>query len=89
MSVGRSGHPSDMFGTSRLSDHLLGRGFDTRRIDEQSVVSASTPRTLVTAYMQAAARAGCDNVGGPYVLPGATYFSDDTHHDHFHPGLRG
>lgn len=88
VSVVRSGHPTDVFGTSRLSDHPLGRAFDTWRIDEQSVVSASTPPTLVTAYMQAAARAGSYNIGGPYLLHGATYFSDDTHHDHVHAGFR-
>lgn len=51
------------------------------------MVDAATPQRLVTAYMRAAASAGSYNVGGPYPLGGATYFSDDTHHDHVHAGF--
>jgi hypothetical protein len=36
--------------------------------------------------MRAAASTGSYNVGGPYQLPGSTYFSDNTHHDHVHAG---
>jgi len=88
VSVLRSGHPIHVFGTSRLSDHPRGRAFDTFSIDGHLVVSASTPRRLVTRYMEAAAAAGAYNVGGPYLLGAAPqYFSDDTHHDHVHAGF--
>lgn len=87
VSVVRSGHPIYVFGTSRLSDHPRGRAFDTWRINGQPVVSASTPRSLITTYMQAAAGAGSYNVGGPYQLSGSTFFSDSTHHDHVHAGF--
>lgn len=88
VSVVRSGHPTNVFGTSRPSDHPLGRAFDTWRIDDQAVVSSTTAHGLVTAYMQAAARAGSDNVGGPYLPSGSAFFSDATHHDHVHIGFR-
>jgi hypothetical protein len=84
----RSGHPLYVFGTSRLSDHPRGRAFDTWQIDGHAVVDPATPRALVTGYMRAAAAAGSYNVGGPYRLSGATYFSDATHHDHVHAGFR-
>jgi len=87
VSVVRSGHPTYVFGTTRLSDHPRGRAFDTWRINGLPVVAASTPRSLVTGYMQAAAAAGSYNVGGPYVLSGRVYFSDQTHHDHVHAGF--
>ncbi|MEO7059947.1 MAG: hypothetical protein ABI083_09525 [Lapillicoccus sp.] len=87
VSVVRSGHPVYVFGTSRLSDHPRGRAFDAWRLNGQPVVSASTPRSLVTTYMQAAAGAGSYNVGGPYQLSGSTFFSDSTHHDHVHAGF--
>ncbi len=87
VSVVRSGHPTYVFGTSRLSDHPFGRAFDTWRINGHSVVAATTPRSLVTSYMQAAAQAGSYNVGGPYLLSGPQYFSDATHHDHVHAGF--
>ena len=88
VSVVRSGHPTYVFGTNRLSDHPRGRAVDTQSIDGRAVVSAATPRSLVEAYMRAWAAAGSYNVGGPYLLGGATYFSDATHHDHVHAGFR-
>lgn len=88
VSVVRSGHPIYVFGTSRLSDHPRGRAFDTWQVDGHAVVDPATPRGLVTGYMSAVASAGSYNVGGPYSLGGATYFSDATHHDHVHAGFR-
>jgi hypothetical protein len=86
VSVVRSGHPTYVFGTDRVSDHAQGRAFDTWRIDGRLVVDPATPRDLVTGYMQAAADAGSYNIGGPYLLTGgaAQFFSDATHHDHVH-----
>ncbi|MGI9157649.1 MAG: hypothetical protein ACR2FG_13625 [Marmoricola sp.] len=91
VSVVRFGHPTYVFGTDRLSDHPQGRAFDTFRIDGRLVVDPQTPKRLVTGYMQAAQRAGADNVGGPYPLggPGNQFFSDATHHDHVHAGFAG
>ncbi|NIK58686.1 hypothetical protein BJY22_004403 [Kribbella shirazensis] len=87
VSVIRSGHPTNVFGTDRPSDHPRGRAFDTWQIDGHPVVSPATPRALVTSYMRATASVGSYNVGGPYQLPGATYFSDRTHQDHIHAGF--
>jgi len=89
VSVIRSGHPHDVFGTDRPSDHPQGRAFDTWAIDGHPVVSRRTPRSLVVDYMHAVAAAGSYNVGGPYVLgPAPQWFSDPTHHDHVHAGFR-
>jgi hypothetical protein len=88
VSVVRSGHPAYVFGTDRLSDHPQGRAFDTYRIDGRLVVDRQTPRRLVVGYMEAVARAGSYNVGGPYLLgPAPQWFSDRTHHDHVHAGF--
>lgn len=88
VSVIRSGHPLYVFGTDRLSDHPRGRAFDTWQIDGHSVVAPSTPRALVTRYMEALAPLGSYNVGGPVLLGSAPqYFSDQTHHDHVHAGF--
>ena len=86
VSVVRSGHPSYVFGTSRLSDHPFGRAFDTWRINDHPVVAAATPRTLITQYLLAVADTGSYNIGGPFTLPGTPYFTDATHHDHVHAG---
>lgn len=88
VSVVRSGHPLDVFGTTRPSDHPRGRAFDTWAIDGHPVVSPSTPRSLVVAYMEAVTAAGSYNTGGPYLLGSAPqWFSDRTHHDHVHAGF--
>jgi hypothetical protein len=90
ISVVRSGHPVDVFGTNRPSDHPLGRAFDTWRIDGHAVVDPRTPAALVTEFMHACAAAGAYNVGGPHLLGSAPqFFSDRTHHDHVHAGFAG
>jgi hypothetical protein len=88
VSVIRSGHPLDVFGTNRPSDHPRGRAFDTWQIDGHPVVAPSTSRSLITAYMRAAESLGSYNVGGPYQLSGSAFFSDQTHHDHVHAGFK-
>ncbi|WP_371481708.1 hypothetical protein [Kitasatospora sp. NBC_00315] len=92
VSVIRSGHPLDVFGTTRPSDHPPGRAFDVWQIDGHAVVDPATDRALVDGFMRAAAAAGSYNVGGPRQLGGGAtanqFFSDDTHHDHVHAGFR-
>jgi len=88
ISVIRSGHPLDVFGTNRPSDHPRGRAFDTWQINGQAVVAPSTSRSLITSYMRAAESLGSYNVGGPYQLSGSAFFSDQTHHDHVHAGFQ-
>lgn len=91
VSVVRSGHPLDVFGTHRPSDHPLGRAFDVWRINGRPVVAAATPRSLIESFMRDAAAAGSYNVGGPVRLGGGSrpnqFFSDATHHDHVHAGF--
>ncbi|SEO08880.1 hypothetical protein SAMN05216267_101717 [Actinacidiphila rubida] len=93
VSVVRSGHPLDVFGTNRPSDHPQGRAFDVWRIDGHPVVDPATSRALITGFMRAAAAAGSYNVGGPVQLSGGAtanqFFSDATHHDHVHVGFTG
>lgn len=93
LSVVRSGHPLNVFGTSRPSDHPLGRAFDVWGIDGRPIVDPATPRSLITAFMRSAAATGSYNVGGPVRLSGGAtpnqFFSDDTHHDHVHVGFTG
>ncbi|MFI9564081.1 hypothetical protein [Streptomyces rishiriensis] len=91
LSVIRSGHPLDVFGTSRPSDHPRGRAFDVWQINGRSVVDSATPRRLIESFMRDAAAVGSYNVGGPVLPSGAgagQFFSDPTHHDHVHVGFR-
>lgn len=86
VSVIRSGHPTYVFGTHRISDHFRGRAFDTWRINGKLVVDPNTSRGLIADYMRAAAAAGSYNVGGPVQLSGSggRFFTNPTHHDHVH-----
>lgn len=92
VTVLRSGHPPNVFGTDRPSDHAGGRAFDVWQIDGRAVVDPATPHDLVDGFMRAAAAAGSYNVGGPRQLGGGTtsrqFFSDLAHRDHVHVGLR-
>lgn len=87
VSVVRSGHPIDVFGTTRPSDHPRGRAVDVWRIDGNAVVNPATPTALVDNLMRRAAALGSYNVGGPRQLSGSQFFSDRTHHDHVHMGF--
>lgn len=91
VSVVRSGHPIDVFGTDRPSDHPRGRAFDVWQINGHPVVDPATSRALIEKFMRDAAAAGSYNVGGPIQLTGGVtadqFFSDPTHHDHVHVGF--
>jgi hypothetical protein len=89
VSIVRSGHPSYVFGTNRLSDHPRGRAVDIWALDGRRIVDPAN-RTFVERAMRAAASAGPYQVGGPVDLDGggSLYFSDQTHQDHMHLGFR-
>jgi len=87
-----TGHPRNVFGTERVSKHILGRAVDIWRIDGHAVADPATPTELVATVMRRAAELGAVEVGGPVDLDGGrggAYFSDDVHHDHVHIGVRG
>jgi hypothetical protein len=85
----RSGHPRNVFGTSRASNHTLGRAVDIWSLDGVPVVDqrAADWRGL----MSAAADFGVDEIGGPEDLDGRArrrpYFTNDVHQDHVHLGF--
>ena len=86
VSVVRTGHPRNVFGTGRLSDHTRMRAFDVWAVNGRTVIDPTTPDALIDGFMRAAARAGAYRVGGPRLLGrgGGTYFSDRVHRDHLH-----
>lgn len=90
VSVLRSGHPIDVFGTARPSDHPRGRAADIWAFDGRPVVDPRN-RPLVVEAMRRAKGLGPYQVGGPVDLDGSGtgFFSDATHQDHVHLGFRG
>jgi len=87
VSVVRSGHPFDVFGTNRPSDHPKGHAVDVWALDGNALVQPSH-HPLAVAGMRLAVSEGAYNVGGPVLLSGTQYFSDRTHQDHIHLGFR-
>ena len=88
VSVLRSGHPLRVFGTSRTSDHTVGRAVDVWALDGRSIVDlGGSP--VVTRFLRAASDAGAYQIGGPVDLDdvAARYFADNTHQDHIHLGF--
>jgi hypothetical protein len=88
VSIIRSGHPTHVFGTSRLSDHPRGRAVDVWALDGRRIVDPAN-RAFVVRAMRVAASVGPYQVGGPVDLDGGgrQYFSDQTHQDHLHLGF--
>ncbi len=88
VSVIESGHPINVFGTSRPSDHPRGFAVDIWKIDGRPVVDPAN-HVLAAQIMRSGIAAGAYQAGGPVQLdPNSLYFSDDTHHDHIHLGFR-
>lgn len=85
VSILQSGHPRLVFGTTRPSDHPLGRAVDIWALDGSRLI---TDHGLAERAMRFAVRNGAYNVGGPVLPAGPQYFSDRTHHDHVHVGFR-
>lgn len=94
VSVIQTGHPRNVFGTDRVSDHSVGRAGDVWRIAGQPVVStgASTgpaSQVLRRAFAdprlaQAGSPPGSDLDGR-----GRRSFNDLVHKDHLHLAVRG
>jgi hypothetical protein len=83
----RSGHPINVFGTDRLSDHTRGRAVDIHRIGDQLVIDdrqegSATDRAVDWLYDEPAEPI----VGSPWALDGfgGRSFTDAVHQDHLH-----
>lgn len=84
-----AGHPVNIFGTDRQSNHSRGRAVDIWRIDGALVVDPSTSRDLLAEVMMKAGKLGATEIGGPFDVNGdrPRYFTDDLHKDHLHIGV--
>jgi hypothetical protein len=82
-----SGHPINVFGTDRLSDHTRGRAVDIHRIADQLVIEdrhegSGTDRAVSWLYDEPSRPI----IGGPWALDGfgGRSFTDAVHQDHLH-----
>ena len=89
VTVLRNGHPLNVFGTSRVSDHTQGRAVDLWRVGGEPVVGTGATvgpaRPVLAAAaadrrtLQTGSPPGSDLDG-----PGRRSFTDLVHHDHLH-----
>lgn len=85
VSVLRSGHSVNVFGTDRTSNHAVGRGVDIWALDGTPIIERS--RSPWRAAMELAASMGASEVGGPEELAPEPYFTNASHQDHVHVGF--
>lgn len=85
-----TGHPWEVFGTDRQSDHSRGLAVDLYRIDDNLIIDdreiGSKTHSFVTwLYEQGDVR----QIGSPWALDGrgGRSFSDALHQDHIHIGV--
>lgn len=91
VSVFRSGHPENVFGTDGVSNHTRGRAVDIWAIDAVPVVTMSTDDATLLSFLAAARQLDSDEIGGPVDPdgPGGAHFANDLHRDHVHLGFDG
>jgi transglycosylase-like protein with SLT domain len=89
VSVIQSGHSPFVEGTTRYSNHLLGRAVDIYMVDGQGVSPMnSAARALVVWLLSLEGPNRPSEVGHPFPdLVGEGSFSDDLHLDHVHVGF--
>jgi hypothetical protein len=90
VSVFKAGHPNNVFGTDRVSNHTRGRAVDLWAVGGQAVAAQrGNPASPARALMIQGLRAGAPEVGGPWVVSagGRTSYTNTTHLDHIHLGF--
>ena len=80
-----SGHPPNVFGTDRTSNHTAGRGVDIWAIDGRPV-AAQRDDPVIPSIIEQALTLGATEVGAPIDTDGrgGVVFTNTVHHDHLH-----
>lgn len=89
ITVFAAGHPEEVFGTDRTSNHARGRAVDVWAVDDRPIVDLSLDDPRLLAFLDTVRATGADEIGGPVDLdgPGGVHFADDLHRDHVHIGF--
>lgn len=84
-----TGHPYNVFGTERVSNHTRGRAVDIWAIDGRPIVQQRDPQGPVADVARMLLARGVTELGGPWDLDGAgtSSFTDAVHQDHLHIGF--
>jgi hypothetical protein len=90
VSVLRSGHPVEIFGTDRTSDHTRGIAVDVYAVDGDLVVEQRAGGTPAHDLARWLYERGDVRLGSPWAFDGrgGRSFTDPLHQDHLHIALR-
>ena len=83
-----AGHPTEVFATTRTSNHTVGRAVDVWAIDGVPVVSLRNDPAATQALLRQLLAEGVGELGAPWALGGVS-FTDTVHQDHVHIGYDG
>ena len=83
-----AGHPLEVFGTSRPSNHIAGRAVDLWKIGSP-VIDQRDPNGPLRPLVQRLLTEGVTELGGPFDVDGAkpASFANTVHLDHLHIGF--
>ena len=84
-----TGHPHNVFASSRVSNHTRGRAVDIWAVDGRPVIDQRDPSGPLATLARGLLAQGVTELGGPWDLdgPGGTSFTNVVHQDHLHVGF--
>ena len=84
-----TGHPHNVFGTERVSNHASGRAVDIWAVDGRAVVEQRDQAGALATLARGLLDAGVTELGAPWDLdgPGSAAFTNVVHQDHLHIGF--
>ena len=86
----KTGHPHNVFGTNRVSNHTVGRAVDIHELGSELVIdSHDTTSAIYSLSEWLVSRPDIREFGSPWLFDDAVAhtFTDEVHHDHLHVGV--
>ena len=86
----KTGHPHNVFGTDRLSNHTVGRAVDIHELGSALVIDSHDTTSSIYALSEwLVSRLDIKEFGSPWRFDDAVArnFTDEVHHDHLHVGV--
>ncbi len=90
VAVLHTGHPSNVFGTDRLSNHTVGRAVDIYELGSELVIDSHDVTSSIHSVSEwLASRSDLKEFGSPWRFNDAVAhtFTNEVHHDHLHVGV--
>jgi hypothetical protein len=87
ISCARTGHSKYVKGTTRVSNHHVGRGVDIDQVNGHNVNRASPDARALAGWLnQLSGPLRPSEIGSPWQFSGRPYFTNEGHQGHIHIG---